>query len=886
MGVGAGLLSLAVVAIALTVMGLRSDAADDAADDSSNIATVLAGQISHSVQSVDLVISEIVERITANPAETSDMFRKQTEGRLTFHYLVDRLERLPQASVVTIIDSTGKLWNTTRRWPRPNVDLSDRDYFRQALAQRSPKLIIGGPQQNRVTGTWTMCFGRRVETPAGEFLGMVIIGVETQYFHQIYDSIRSNAGRQFTLLRDDGTILIRHPGNDETPSQKLPADSSWYALLAAGGGSFRSPGHFGDEPRFTAVQPLRDYPLVLNVGQSEQVAFATWRRRAILIGIGTLVIVVCCAFLLKALTDQFQRLARSEAALAEREIRLAEKSDELEHVNLHLDAALNNITQGLCMFDAKTRIVVVNQRYIDMYGLSREIVKPGCTLRKLIEHRKDAGLLRGDPAQYSDSILTAIREGRTSTQLIETTDGRIIYVVQQPMGDGGWVVTHDDVTERRRAEEHMAYMARHDALTGLANRMMLLERTEEALARLRRSQTAFTLFVFDLDLFKAVNDSLGHPVGDALLKAVAQRLRLCTREVDTVARLGGDEFALLQAVEGDQRESAIVLASRLLDTISAPYDVDGHKIIIGTSIGIVLAPDDGSDVDQLMKHADLALYRAKSEGRNGYRLFEPSMDAEARSRHALQADLRNAVERNQFELHYQTVFDIDARKPCAAEALVRWRHPQRGLIQPGEFIQLAEEIGMIVPLGEWIVRQACKEAAAWPAEIKVAVNLSPAQFRNCNLIEIVAGALVDSGLPPERLELEITESVLLQKNVNNLSALHQLKSLGVSIVLDDFGTGYSSLSYLRMFPFDKIKIDRSFVGELSNRADCAAIVCAITGLGRGLGIVTTAEGVETEEQLGLLRAAGVDQVQGFLLGRPRPVTELNLSSSALGGRAA
>jgi diguanylate cyclase (GGDEF)-like protein len=392
--------------------------------------------------------------------------------------------------------------------------------------------------------------------------------------------------------------------------------------------------------------------------------------------------------------------------------------------------------------------------------------------------------------------------------------------------------------------------------------------------------------MFDIYLFKAVNDSLAHPVGDALLRALADRLKACTRETDTIARLGGDEFALLQLSSGNQRESAIILANKLLEKIAAPYEIDGHQIVIGTSIGIALAPADGTTADQLLKNADLALYRAKAEGRNGFRLFDTAMDAEARARHALQADLRSALVHSEFELHYQTVFNATTRQQCGAEALVRWRHPQLGMVPPNQFIPIAEEVGMIVPLGEWILRTACQEAARWPEHIKIAINLSPAQFRDCNLAETVADALVQSGLAPERLELEITESVLLQKSAGNLTMLHQFKSLGISVVLDDFGTGYSSLSYLRMFPFDKIKIDRSFVSELSNRADCAAIVCAVTGLGRGLNIVTTAEGVETEEQLDLLRAAGVDQIQGYLLSRPLPAAELEFRQRGLDERAA
>jgi diguanylate cyclase (GGDEF)-like protein len=418
-------------------------------------------------------------------------------------------------------------------------------------------------------------------------------------------------------------------------------------------------------------------------------------------------------------------------------------------------------------------------------------------------------------------------------------------------------------------------MARHDALTGLANRHYLLERIDELFALSRENGSMFAVFTCDLDLFKAVNDSLGHPTGDALLKEVAARLRDCTgTDVDMIARLGGDEFVLVQSVTDQQRDRAIVLANRLLEEISAPYEIDGHQIVIGTSIGIALAPSDGDTADELLKHADLALYRVKSEGRNGYRFFEQEMDDEAQSRHVLQGDLRESLTRKEFELHFQTVFDARTRLVCGAEALVRWRHPVRGTIPPAQFVQLAEEIGVIVPLGEWILAEACRIAATWPAHIKLAVNLSPAQFRSPSLVDMVASVLADTGLAPDRLELEVTESVLLQKNANNLTTLYQLKSLGISIVLDDFGTGYSSLGYLRMFPFDKIKIDRSFVSELSTRADCAAIVCAMVGLGHGLNIVTTAEGVETEEQFRLLRAAGVNQMQGFLLSRPRPPQDL------------
>jgi diguanylate cyclase (GGDEF)-like protein len=885
--VAAAILAVAIGAIGLTIWALRIDAAEDAARDTGNISTVLAEQSAKTVQSIDIVLADLQERIAAMGIATGDGLRSQTGTKDFYLMLVDRLARLPQATAIGIVDDKGLLTSITRSWPKPVLDLSDREFFTQHKQTNSHRLFISAPIQNRINGVWSVQFSRRLNGPNGEFLGLAFVGADTAYFKDIFGSIEMLANQKITLTRSDGVVITEYPGSDEVAGQKIPPDSPWYRLVSQGGGHFRAQDFPGDEARLTAVRPLQSYPLVVSVGVTEDSAYATWRRRSLFIGAGTLLIVICSIFLLRALVNQLRQLMASERSQAEGKMRLAEKSTQLERANLQIDAALNNITQGVCMFDENARIVVYNHQYIEMYGLSRDVVKAGCTLRELIDHRKAVGLFKGDPKEYCEGIIATIGAGKTASNLIETTDGRVVYSVQQPMPGGGWVVTHEDITERKRAEAHTAFMARHDALTGLANRLNLLEKIDEQFARLQRNDDPFTVFALDLDLFKAVNDSLGHPTGDALLKAVAQRLESCTRDhIEIIARLGGDEFVLVQSVREQQRESAIILANRLLEAISAPYDIDGHQVVIGTSIGIALAPNDGDTAAELLKNADLALYRVKSEGRNGYRLFESEMNDEAQSRHVLQADLRASLARQEFELHYQTVHDVKTRLSCGAEALVRWRHPVRGMVPPGQFIQLAEEIGVIVPLGEWILNEACKTAVSWPSNIKLAVNLSPAQFRSHNLVDMVAATLASSGLPPERLELEITESVLLQKNANNLTVLYQLKSLGLSIVLDDFGTGYSSLSYLRMFPFDKIKIDRSFVDELSTRADCAAIVCAVVGLGSGLNIVTTAEGVETEEQYRLLRAAGVNQVQGFLLSRPRHSSELEFHTKPRDERAA
>jgi diguanylate cyclase (GGDEF)-like protein/PAS domain S-box-containing protein len=558
----------------------------------------------------------------------------------------------------------------------------------------------------------------------------------------------------------------------------------------------------------------------------------------------------------------------------ERTAALRERETELQAQNLRFDAALENMPHGLCMFDRNECLIVCNERYGEMYGLTGEQTKRGVTLRSILEARVAAGHSPEDANRYIEERLAEVRRNDPYYTENAMRDGRVLGVNHRPMHDGGWVATHQDITAQKRAETQIAYMARHDGLTGLANRAVLLEKMEEALARLRRHGNRFTVFMLDLDLFKTVNDSLGHPVGDELLKVVAGRLSACIRETDTVARLGGDEFAILATADGDQREAAIATANRLLGAVAAPCDLDGHHVNIGTSVGIALAREHGTDVDQLVKNADLALYKAKSEGRDAYRIFEDAMGVEVRTRRAHQIDLRNALSNDEFELYYQPIVDIQTRQTASIEALIRWHHPQRGMVPPADFIPLAEESGLINQIGEWVLRKACSDALHWRPHIKVSVNLSAVQFRKIGPIDSFCQTLRESGLPPERLELEITESVLLQGNAENVETLHRLRLMGISIVLDDFGTGYSSLSYLRMFPFDKIKIDRSFVHELAKNADCAAIVSAVAGLGRSLRIDTVAEGVETEDQLLLVHAAGCTHAQGYLFGRPCPVAEL------------
>jgi diguanylate cyclase (GGDEF)-like protein len=426
-------------------------------------------------------------------------------------------------------------------------------------------------------------------------------------------------------------------------------------------------------------------------------------------------------------------------------------------------------------------------------------------------------------------------------------------------------------------------MSRHDALTDLPNRVMFREQLDDALKRLPRGQTIAVLSL-DLDRFKSVNDTLGHPIGDSLLRSVGDRLRRVLRDNDLIARFGGDEFVVAQ-LGVEQPQGATALSTRIIEALSAPYSVDGHQVVIGATVGIALAPADGTEADQLLKNGDMALYRAKNEGRGTYRFFEPEMDARMQARRTLELDLRRALIQGEFEVFYQPIINLKNDEPSGFEALVRWRHPERGMVPPGDFIPLAEEIGLIVPIGEWVLRQACFDAVGWPKDIGVAVNLSPAQFRSKNLLQTVISALAASGLEPARLELEITESVMLVEYATTLETLHRLRELGVRIAMDDFGTGYSSLSYLRSFPFDKIKIDRSFIDRIGD-ASSLAIIRAVTGLSESLGMATTAEGVETAEQLDRVRSEGCTEVQGFLFSKPQPASEVNRMLAALSHQVA
>lgn len=533
-----------------------------------------------------------------------------------------------------------------------------------------------------------------------------------------------------------------------------------------------------------------------------------------------------------------------------------------------LRVALERLPQGLSIFDADDRLQLANRKFAELWNLPPELLRAGTPFHEIVAHA--AGLDEGDQRNYrseEDMRLDAVRsEWRT-------LDGRVIAVTSQRLAGGEHVALHEDVTVQRMADARAAELEWRDGLTQLPNRRRLRELLAQNLA-LPGTKGDFALLILDLDRFKPINEAYGQAVGDAILLEVARRLRNCVRETDWVARVGGDEFAIMQLGVA-QPGGSTALARRVIDVLSEPYRVGRHVAHIGVSVGAAIAPFDGDEPEKLQQRATLALHQAKSEGRGTLRYFEPVMDADAQKRRELEIDLSNALERGEFRLVYQPQIGIDDGRITGFEALLRWQHPVRGLVPPLEFIPFAEDTGLIVPIGRWVLAEACRAASQWSVPVRVAVNVSPVQFRQGTLYEDVMSALAAANLPPDRLEVEITESAMLHDSAHAIAILTALREQGVKVAMDDFGTGFSSLTTLNAFPFDRIKIDRAFVNDVTRSVKATSIVTTIASLGRSLGMVTTAEGVEEEHQLQALRASGCHEGQGWLFSRPVPGTEVN-----------
>ncbi|WGR94506.1 EAL domain-containing protein [Bradyrhizobium sp. ISRA435] len=950
-----------------------------------NTVLLLARHFDQQFEDSDIIAETMIDKLRISEISSPELFRAKMSAPETHEMLKARAVSF--LGKISLFDADGKIIAWSGDLPPDRLDISGRDYFKSFKFDAHPEPVRTDTLRSLLVGGLSTIIAHRLSGPDGSFLGVMTRRIDPLNYEKFFASVAPGASAAITMVHTDGTLLARYPHVDAVIGRKLSNAPLINLVMRKGGQhTMRMINPVDGTARLGSAAKLHHFPVVVIATNTVEAALADWQAQTrFLISAATLAAIVV-AMVLYVLIRQIlrQNHEAQQRLVAERQ---------------RLDTALNNMIQGLVLFDASARVVVCNQRYLDMCGLSAELIKPGCSVEEVMRHRKATGSFVGDVDEFCTTVRTNTANGQVTEVVTPTADGRSFSIVNQPLAHGGWVATlediterrnleqerdrnnaflreivdhipsqitvkdahtrryllvnrvaethfgtsreniigktardifppalaaiiaeddntvlqsadgffkdehrwlshitgelyitsHrigirdqagmpryiitvvDDVTERRRANERIAHLAHYDALTDLPNRVLFREQIERELERARQGQQ-FALLYIDIDEFKGINDLLGHHVGDELLKTIAGRIKACLSEGDLIARLGGDEFAVIQtAIRGiGDVEDFVASVHR---AIRQPCDCLGHHLSTDASIGVALAPRDGTDLDQLIRNADIAMYGAKAEGRRTHRFFEPEMGAMARARLTMEQDLRQAMTDGGFEIHYQPLLDLNSNEVTGCEALLRWRHAERGMVSPAEFIPVAEDTGLIGELGEWVLRTACMEAATWPDHIRLAVNVSPIQFKNISLALKVATALDASGLKPSRLELEITEAVLIGDDEVALAILHQLRALGVRIALDDFGTGYSSLSYLKRFPFDKIKIDRSFVSDIAVDGS-ATIVQSVVNIATSRNMTTTAEGVETEQQRDLLRELGCTEMQGYLFSAPKPAIEL------------
>lgn len=757
---------------------------------------------------------------------------------------------------VAITDAKGMAWasNAVKSLTRP-IDISDREHFKFQVNNTKDTLFISKPLIGRASRKWSVQLTRRYLNKDGSFAGVVVASMDPAYFTSFYDQIKLGTDTSVALIGGDG--VVRSEGGGAIPQLALGEDLSgtdlFEHLRKTGDGTFVEPRSTANDSLVVSAKQVTGYPLWVTVSTKErqiyQSAWSSLRRNAAI-----------AAFLTALVLLALEKILRAEA-------RAEQKAKQLQ-------LTLEHIGQGIMLVTKDGEVPVINQRCAELLLLPRSVIDAPPKLGELIKSQVGHDVAK----MWNDDRLAADQEDagsqhrqRSSVADLRRSDGAYIEVRKSWLPDGAFVQTFTDITKRREAEAYITKLASEDPLTSLHNRRVFRAKMQEVCDRL--SQTRFAVLFMDMDRFKVVNDTLGHRTGDQLLIQVAKRLQAVLEESAVLARLGGDEFAiLLPAIRSNDEVEAV--AQRIIDAVAEPFNVDQNVITTGISIGIAIGPDHGRTADALLVAADLALYSVKVGSRGTYRIFERRMNDEVNSRREIELQLRDALTNGGLSVYYQPIVDLRDYSITGFEALMRWPHPTKGMIPPAKFIPVAEECGLIDALGHWILVEACRKAKEWPEDMRISVNVSPIQLAKPDFVASVQSVLSATGLEPQRLVLECTETIFIEDSDKMLSTLHKLKQIGVQIALDDFGTGYSSLSYLRSFPFDIVKIDRSFVSDLEASTSCSVIVQAVILIAGSLGIKTVAEGVETEAQLKLLKLLGCNDVQGYLLGVPAPADDI------------
>ena len=862
--IAASLVTASTAGIGTALLKSRELAISDAQRNNENMAAILSQQVFQSVQNIDLFLSDIVEHPNSPPINSPDELNRLFGSDLSHDRLIERLKFLPQADVLSIIDAQGRYVVTTRDSLAPETNVTGRDAFERVKQAPDDSIIISHSQANRHTGDWTTYFTRRMNDPNGTYLAKVTVGVRSAFFLKFYTGLSNIPGSFLRLARSDGKIVASYPFHTDD-IDTIPAGTEWFDRVKDGGGHLRFTGQH-NVARLMAVKPVPRYPLVVNVGVSETLVLDAWRANALPAATLQAIVALFVTALICALYVLFWRATKFGRDLES-------QSRTLHLANIRFGSLLRHLHQGVAMFDIEDRLVVCNERYCNMYGLEPGEIPPGTPLRTILKYRARNGISIGGRAyEYirNHANIGMLRETEPISRIITLGDGRHIQLNRQSMLDGGWVATHEDITARQSAVAQIEHLARHDSLTGLINRRAFLEDLQQGLKQMQEPNAMAVLLV-DLDRFSTINDTFGHLVGDAVLIEVGRRLQGICAPGDLLARLGGDEIVIARQLHEGERELLTPFTQTLMSEVGRPYLIEGRELSLGLSIGITIVTDLSLDSTTILRQADLALYRAKADGRNCVRVFQGSMEREIQARRELAIDLDSALRRGEIEVYYQPIVDAQSFDVVSMEALARWEHPVLGPVSPAVFIPLAEEIGLISRLGEFVMRRALTDAQRWPANVSVSVNVSPIQITTSDFLDTVRAVVRDSGVAASRVILEITESVLLENDDRNLSLLNSLHEEGFAIALDDFGTGFSSLSYLNRFALDKIKIDQSFVQKLGIDAGATTIIGAVTQIAHAYLAGTTAEGVETPEQCKYLQVAGVTCLQGYLFGRPQPI---------------